>query len=199
LSKENETEAAPTSPPATTPTVEDADFVETEPTEKPKPRVARVTDVSRLESADPFGGPVNETANARARGEPKADAPKGKRGRKPKAAPAEPVDPSTHLDAAKGIIAVADSVFRASVRGRYADDLTEENLSALDKRLALTPAEMDALAGPLAQGLAENGVELPWWAQLAMAGVGLYGPKLGMLASLDKQVEAHRKAEQAAP
>lgn len=180
----------------------DAEFSEASPAPKPPPRVARVADVKPLDAGGVFGGPVNDTHNARAaRGAQSDDAPKGKRGRKAKA-PQEPAQEPTekHLDTARGLVITADAFFRQHVRSRFEEALTEESLAQLDAKVKLQEGQIDALADPLARGLAEEGVELPWWAQLGLAGFGMYAGKLAMLSSLEKKVKENTppKAEPAA-
>lgn len=174
----------------------DVDFVEDAPKEPRRPRVARVADVTKLEATadDVFGGAVNETTNARAaRGAPQGNDATPKRGRKKKteAPPAEPT--SEHLATALGLVATADAFFVAHVRERYSEVLTPENLESLARKVATAPEQQRALAEPLARGLAEEGIELPWWAQLGMAAAGVYLPKMAMLSQLDKQAAEAKK------
>jgi len=175
----------------------DAEVVEETSKARP-PRVARVADVKRLESTadDVFGGAVTDTVNARAARPPGDDgAPTPKRGRSKKKAEAPPSEPSDkHVETARGLLLMADSFFVAHVRSRYADALEPENVEQLARKCAATPEQVNALAEPLARGLAEENVELPWWAQLGLAASGVYLPKLMMLSALDEQVAAKKKA-----
>lgn len=181
----------------------DAEFSEEPKQEAPKgPRVARVADVTPLRADEVFGGNVKDTANASApRGARSAPGEAPKRGRKPKAAP-EPAQTVTdkHLDTAKGMLQTFDMLFRMQVRSNFEDFLTAENLAALDQKVKLQEEQVEGMAAPLAVGLAENGVELPWWAQFGLAGLGAYGGKLVMLQKLKKRCEEESaKAPGAAP
>jgi len=172
----------------------DAEVVEEAPKAKAT-RVARVADVKRLESTadDVFGASVTDTVNVRT-SRPAGEEGAPKRGRKKKVE-APPVEPSDkHVETARGLLMMVDSFFVAHVRTRFAESLEPENVEQLARRCSATPEQIDALAEPLARGLAEEGVELPWWAQLGLAASGVYLPKLMMLHALDEQVAAAKKA-----
>lgn len=174
----------------------DAEVVEETPAPK-KPRVARVADVKKLDASadDVFGAPVTDTHNARSRGPGTSDDAPPKRSRRKKAAPEPAPEPTDkHIETARGVVMLADSFFIAHVRQRYADSMTPESVEQLASRLAMKPEQVDALSEPLARGLAEEGVELPWWAQLGMAAAGVYLPKLMLLTKLDEQAAAAKGA-----
>lgn len=202
MSKEAASSATPTNDVKTPPAeqVIEGEFKEVKEGDPKPPRVARPADVKPLSSTagDVFGGDVNDTSNAkRARPDAAQGAPKGKPRGKAKAAP-EPVDPEKYLSTARGFLMTGDVLFRGYIKSRYADVLEEESLRKLDAQMALGEANIDAMAEPLAEGLAEEGVELPWWAKLAMAGAAVYAPKLAALSKLETMRDEHEK-RQAAP
>jgi hypothetical protein len=177
--------------------------IDAEVTEEAKapraPRVARVADVKPLDVDSVFGGAVQDTPNAKAaRAASANEAPKAKRGRKPKA-PEPEKSPEEFEAMARGLLTMADGFFRSHVRGRYEEHFAPEFMAQLDAKMKLQEPQIDAMAEPLARGLQENGVDLPWWAQFALAGFGVYAGKLGTLATLDKKVEEHQKANAPAP
>lgn len=182
----------------------DTSVIDAEVTEEAKaprpPRVARVADVKKLNAEDVFGGSVNETSNARApRGDANGAVPGPKKGRKAKGAQ-QPTQEVTdkHYETAVGMLVMVDMFTRGWAATRYEDVLEPTSLKDLDQRLKLTEAQIDGMSEPLARGLAENGVELPWWAQLGLAGAGVYANKLGTLAQLEKLKKKHDAAEAAA-
>ena len=161
-------------------------------TKKPAaPRVARVADVRKLDAADVFGGDVSDTENVkRARGE--APPPTGKNAKKgKKKADAPPPEPPTEkrLEEARGLLMMADMIFVGWARSTLADDLEAASLDELAKRMSARPEQLDAMAPPLAEGLAEEGVELPWYMRLALAGGAVYGPKVLMIMQVKQQAE----------
>lgn len=160
-------------------------------------RVARVADVTKLEDAagDVFGAPVNDTHNAR-RTEappPQEDAPK--RGRKKKAPEPEAVPTQKHAETAEGMVLLADAVFVGIARNQLGSVLEASNLEMLVKEhLILKPEQVKAMSQPIARGLAEENVDLPWYWQLALAGGAIYAPRVGMVMSILKQAEEAKKA-----
>lgn len=177
----------------------DAEVIEETPAAKPPPRVARPADVRPLSSVggDVFGGDVSDTSNAKRERTPPSGEPAPKKKRGKGKAQAEPVDVDAHRETAKGFVVTADALFRGWAKSRYSAVLDENSLRQLDAQLALTEPQADALADPLARGLAESGVEIPWWGQLALAAGAMYVPKLGALAQLDRMKEEHDKREAA--
>lgn len=176
----------------------DAEVTEETKTPRP-PRVARVADVKPLNASEVFGGPVNETSNARApRGEANGAQSGPKKGRKGKVAQGgAPEVTDKHQETAVGMLVMLDMLTRQWAASHYEDVLEPASLKDLDQRLKLTDAQIDGMSEPLARGLAENGVELPWWAQLGLAGAGVYASKLGTLTQLEKLKKEHDKSEAA--
>ena len=175
-----------------------------EPAEPPKveppPVEKKVADVSSI-----FGDEVAESPHvtaARPEATPTVDdapPPPKRRGRKKKDAAPEVVEVTDrHRAEALGIVNTMDAFLRMHARGKYEAILEEETLAQLDRKLALSDAEKAALADPLAQGFAEEGVEVPWWAGLALAGIGLMGPRMGMLARLDRRKVEWEKSQEGA-
>lgn len=155
------------------------------------PRVARVADVRKLDADDVFGGAVSDTENVkRARGE--APPPTGKNAKKgKKKVDAPPAEPPTEkrLEEARGLLMMADMIFVGWARSTLSDDLEAASLDELAKRMSARPEQLDAMAPPLAEGLAEEGVELPWYMRLALAGGAVYGPKVLLIMQVKQQAE----------
>ena len=170
----------------------------------PRPAELKATNASG--SFGVFDGPVDDAKNARrpAQDAPKASAGKGgkKVGGKKAVEEEPPVDPveahRKRLTEAKGLIRMWDSHQRAGVRERYVDILPPEQLEQLDSQLKLTDREMDELADPIAEGMEELGVELPWWARAGLVLLMLTSSRRAVLASLERQYQEHLKKQQAA-
>jgi len=168
----------------------DAEVIEeAKPKVEPK-KAKRVADVSPVNVADIFGEPVEDSAAAKKRG-PKAEGEEAPKRRKKKAEPEPVVVTDEHEAQARGLLLVVDGVGRSLVAGRYGSLLTPESAAQLDERMRLGEAELAALTPSLARGLAENDVELPWWAQFALAAGGLAVPRVAILMELERTRKAH--------
>lgn len=169
-----------------------------------EPKVATGADAATFDAGALFGGEVNQTHNeARAKGaapapEAAGDAPP-KRKRRGKNAEPEPVDPVAFAkseETAAGLILTVDALMQQVARSRYAEVLTAENLDQLvAQHIAIPEASRRSLSSPLAQGIRENGLEIPWWGQFMLAGIGIMAPRIAVMAQLDKQVEERRARE----
>lgn len=187
---------------------EDAEVTQDAP---PRKRVVSAA----AESADfaVFDGPANDPKRARsARGAPQGSADQGdaeqgkpKRGRgRPKKdkTPATPEAAQAFADAklheARGLVQTFDAVHQMGIRSKYQKRMPAEYLDGICKRMSFNPAEVDAIAHPLAEGMAAEGVELPWWVRLGAVLVPVMGQRLMMMAQLDAELAERDDAESAA-
>lgn len=174
--------------------------------------------VSAAESADfaVFDGPANDPKRARSSrnapkdGDAQGDAEqKPKRGRgRPKKVQQEatPEQAQAFADAkfleAKGLVQTFDAMHQMGARSKFQGRLPEPTIDEVCKRIAFNPSEVDAMARPLAEGMAAEGVELPWWARLGLVLVPVMAQRLMMLSAIESELEARdavqNKADQAA-
>lgn len=170
-----------------------------EKTEKRRAKAAESPDL------DVFDGPPNDPAGARGR-EPAAEKgpPAGKKGgaRRGKGGktPAEEKSPEelaalkeAKKGEARGILLTLSAMQRGVVRRQYQELIPPQELDPLLEQLKPTEEELESLADPLAEGLAEEGISLPWYARLALAAV----PALVRQAGINSQLKG--TAEKGAP
>lgn len=126
--------------------------------------------------------------------EEKKGAKKARKGKKPE--PAEPTpeeeeaDHARKVKQARGFLKTMINTQKMIVSRQYAEYFEGPELEALLDSLDLTEDELDALAEPLADGMTEEGINLPWWAQFAFAlgGSGIPKRQMQVQAQLKRQV-----------
>jgi hypothetical protein len=143
-----------------------------------------------------FDGDVADTAKAKARpaqGKTSA-APtpgKGKPGRKRKTEPTEEeaqAQRAKALMSAAGLVKMFEQVQIIQAKKRLGDKLSAEQMDRLVEKLAYTPEETEMIAEPLAELLAEQGVDLPPELRLAGALLMTAIPKAGLVNDLERKL-----------
>lgn len=114
------------------------------------------------------------------------EAPKGRRKRKGKAEKVE-VDPEAKLNEARGLVKTAELFHMMVTRKRLAvAGYVGAELESAVAEHAFSDQEVDSLAEPLAEGLAKEGVELPWEVRALLAGVVVMLPRMAMASEQEK-------------
>lgn len=146
---------------------------------------------------DPEAARRAAPADGAAPSEEKGKKGKGKRGRPP-APPelTEEEEAARHARLvlqARGTLLTLINMQKMICTRQYAGYISEELLASLLSKLDLTEEELNALAPPLADGMVEGGVELPWWAQfgLALGGSGILQRQASVAAALKAAVQDH--------
>lgn len=185
---------------------EDAEFVEVPPTKPAKPaKPGKPTDARPLNVESVFGGKVADTPNAARRpaggpqdavfegeGEPKKRGP----GRPKKGEPKPPVVVTDkHRAAATAAVRTLEGLPKVVAARRYSTVFDESKLAAIDDALTYSDAERELLVGPLAQGAAENGLTVPWWAEFGFAAMMVTLPRFAMFSEFEKEAAAEWKRQ----
>ncbi len=156
-----------------------------------------------------FGGEVNDTHNAQQRGaradihaadevgasiespgEEQAPRRRKKRGEK------EPVIVTDDQVAeALGAVMLLTGMYKANADRKWGDTFAPEwKKEQLDK-LEVSQDEALTVARPLARGMAEHGITLPWWAQCAAASLAIMQPRMALVNGIDAAIEKRKKLE----
>ena len=110
-----------------------------------------------------------------------------------------------HMQDAVGILTMAGEAFAAYKHGQWTnyrnargESLSPQYVKQQSDSLKFTPEEVQMMATPLARGMAENGLRLPWYAQFALAALPLVGPRFSLAQGLDAALarDAKPKAEE---
>lgn len=156
-----------------------------------------------------FGGEVNETHNAQQRGEraeqhpadaldasieqPGEQAPRRRKKRGEK----EPVIVTDEQVAeALGAVLLLAGMYKANADRKWGDTFAPEwKREQLDK-LEVSQDEALTVARPLARGMAEHGITLPWWAQCAAAALPIMQSRMALVNGIDAAIEKRKKLEE---
>lgn len=191
------------------PTVSPTATPDTAPPKPAQPaRPTKPTDARPLAADSVFGGRVADTANATKRAatvevldpEPDDEAPRASKGRKGKKGRAEPepvVVTDKHRAAAAAAVRALEGVPKVVAARRYSTVFSAAQLEGIDAALTYSDAERELLIGPLAQGAAEHGLSLPWYAEFGIAAMMVTLPRFAMFSEFEKQAEVEWRKQHA--
>ena len=177
----------------------------------PPPRVAELRPAPAGEAFSVFDGPVADAKNAKRKGAAKprqSQKAKGKGATPPAAAAAGPAgQPGPDPELVKRFRAEAKAARLlklyeqwqlGQVRGRYQEILEPANLEQLLQLLRYNPEELKAMAESLGEGMVENDVEFPWWAEFGSMFLAGVFARRAMLEKLEFKYQDHLKQKEAA-
>ena len=151
-----------------------------------------------------FGGDVNETHNAQQRGERPAElhaaddvgaSIEQPRRRKKKGEKEPVIVTDEQVAEALGAVLLLTGMYKANADRKWGDTFAPEwKREQLDK-LEVSQDEALTVARPLARGMAEHGITLPWWAQCAAAALAIMQPRIALVNGIDAAIEKRKKLE----
>lgn len=198
--------------------IEDAQVVSEGPKNPPPPpRVAELKPAPAGEAFSVFDGPVADAKNAKRKPNGAAPRPrpaangKGKGAKKPSepaaaaAGPSSPpgVDPEVAKRVraqvkARRLLQLYERWQLGMVRGRYREILDPASLHGLLELLKYQPEILQALSEQLGEGMVENEVELPWWAEFGSLFLADLFMKRQLLEKVELKYQEHLQQKEAA-
>lgn len=171
--------------------------------------------------ADIFGEEVTDTPNALAKSEAPAvtegapspgdegheghaapDAPEVSKPRRKRGEPAPVVVTDEHLSDAVGLLTMSGEAFAMYKRGQWSGHrnaagrpLDAAFVNQYVEQLRFSSDEVMTMARPLARGMAEHGVRMPWYAQFFLAALPLVGPRLSIAQGVDAALAKAAKGQ----
>lgn len=113
--------------------------------------------------------------------------------RRKKGEPEPVIVSDQHLSDAVGLVTLVTNAYASSRKSAWTNGgLDVDYVEVEVAKLRLDADETLIIANPLARGLAEYGVSLPWWAQFGGALLSVYGERMGRARGIDAAIERRR-------
>lgn len=130
------------------------------------------------------------------------DAHEAPKVRRKRGEPAPVVVTDEHLSDAVGLLTMSGEAFAMYKRGQWSNHrnaagrpLDAAFVAHHVEQLRFSSDEVMAMARPLARGMAENNVRMPWYAQFFLAALPLVGPRLSIAQGVDAALAKAAKGQ----